>query len=102
MKSKITLGIFLLVLPLSSFAGDAAAGKNKSAACAACHGTNGISVTPNFPNLACQKDAYVAKQLRDFKTGARKDAMMENFAKTLSDSDIENLAAYYAALPCAG
>ena len=83
----------------SVFAGDIEAGKTKAAMCASCHGANGISAMDLWPNLAGQKAGYLAKQLRAFRDGSRSDAMMGAMAKPLSDSDIDNLAAYYAALP---
>lgn len=76
-------------------AGDAAKGKAKAATCAACHGMDGISKMPNYPNLKGQKEAYVVKQLKAFKDGSRKDATMNAMAKPLSDADMDNLAAYY-------
>lgn len=79
-------------------AGDAAAGKAKAAICAACHGANGVGTAPMYPNLAGQKEAYLAKQLTDFRAGSRADPIMAGFAKPLSDQDIANLAAYYSGL----
>jgi len=78
--------------------GDPAAGKAKSATCAGCHGTNGISNNPMWPNLAGQKEAYLAKQIKAFRDGVRKDPAMSSMAKGLSDADIANLAAYFASL----
>ena len=65
--------------------------------CAACHGVDGNSVDANNPRLAGQWRDYLAKALRDYKSGARNNGIMSGFAKGLSDKDIENLAAYYAA-----
>ena len=79
-----------------SIAGDAAAGKAKSATCAGCHGMNGISAIPTYPNLAGQKEAYLVKQIKAFKEGIRKDPSMNAMVKGLSDADIANVAAYYA------
>jgi cytochrome c553 len=79
-------------------AGDAAAGKAKSATCAGCHGAAGISNNPMWPNLAGQKEGYLVKQMKAFRDGARKDPMMAPMAKPLSDADIANLAAYYSSL----
>lgn len=79
-------------------AGDAAAGKAKSATCAGCHGAEGVSANPLWPNLAGQKDAYLAKQLKAFRDGTRTDPMMAPMAKPLSDDDINNLAAYFSSL----
>jgi cytochrome c553 len=80
------------------FAGDAAAGKAKSMMCAACHGTAGISAVPNYPNLAGQKEAYLTKQLKDFKSGRRNDPTMKGMVAALSDEDMANISAYYASL----
>jgi cytochrome c553 len=81
-----------------SMAGDAAAGKAKAGTCAGCHGANGISSNTMWPSLAGQKDAYLVKAMKDFRSGARKDPMMGPMAKPLSDADIDNLAAYYSSL----
>lgn len=76
------------------------AGKAKAAeVCAACHGADGNSASPDFPRLAGQHRDYLEKALRDYKSGLRKNPIMQGFATTLSKSDIENLAAYYAAQP---
>lgn len=85
-----------------SQAGDIAAGKSKSAACVACHGANGISLVPLYPNLAGQKEMYLAKQLKAFRDGQRNDPSMKPFVAALSDQDIANLAAYYASLDPSG
>lgn len=86
-----------LVLSIgANAAGDAAAGKSKSAVCMACHGPTGTSSNPMWPNLAGQKAPYLVKQLKDFKSGARKDPVMAPMAAPLSDQDMENLAAYYS------
>ena len=96
---KFTLAIAATVMLASpAFAGDVAAGKAKAATCAACHGAEGVSAVPMYPNLAGQKEAYLAKQLKDFKSGARKDPVMSAMAMPLSDEDIANLSAYFASL----
>ena len=79
-------------------AGDAAAGKTKAAACASCHGADGMSKTPTFPNLKGQKESYLAKQMKAFRDGTRKDPTMNGMAKPLTDADIDNLAAFYSKL----
>lgn len=79
--------------------GDAVAGAAKAAACAACHGKEGISTAPTFPNLAGQSQTYLYAQLRAFKNGARTNAVMQPLAKALTDQDMRNLAAHFAALP---
>ncbi|MBL1262544.1 c-type cytochrome [Methylomicrobium sp. RS1] len=82
-------------------AADAAAGAEKAAMCVGCHGPNGKSSNPQWPNLAAQQPDYMAAQLKAFKSGARKNPMMQSMAANLSDQDIENLAAYFAAQPAA-
>lgn len=77
-------------------AGNAAAGQNKSAVCAACHGSDGNSMSPTFPKLAGQNASYIVKQLHDFKSGARQNPIMQPQASGLSDQDIEDLAAYFS------
>lgn len=78
-------------------AGDVAAGKAKSAACAACHGPDGNSTNLEWPKLAGQHAAYVAKQLADFKAGEqRSNAVMAGIVAGLSEQDMLDLAAYYA------
>lgn len=77
--------------------GSVEAGKAKSITCAACHGPDGNSVTPTWPSLAGQNAKYIVQQLQAFKTGARSDPLMTPQAMMLSDDDMQNLAAYYAA-----
>ena len=93
----ICFAAFMLIAA-PAMAGDAAAGKAKSATCTACHGAEGVSVNPMWPNLAGQKDMYLAKQMKDFRDGNRKDPVMAPMAMSLSDEDIANLAAYYSSL----
>jgi cytochrome c553 len=76
--------------------GDAAAGKAKAAICGACHGMTGTSPNDLWPNLAGQKQGYLAKQIKAFRDGDRKEAMMSPMAAGLSDDDIDNLAAYFS------
>lgn len=79
-------------------AGNADAGKSKTGMCSACHGAAGISAIPTYPNLAGQKAAYIVKQLKDFKSGARKDATMPAMVAGLSEQDMADIAAYYSKL----
>jgi len=104
MKSIATgvLTIFCVVALVSAaLAADVEAGKAKAAVCAACHGPVGISLNGQWPNLAGQKGEYLSLQLKDFKDGSRKNALMSPQAATLSEDDIANLAAYYTSLKCA-
>ncbi|QSX37682.1 c-type cytochrome [Shewanella sedimentimangrovi] len=90
--------ILAALLSLPAVAADAEAGKAKAAVCAGCHGADGISFTPLYPNLKGQKAAYLEKQLHAFKDGSRTDPVMGPMAGPLSDEDISNLAAFYAGL----
>jgi len=101
MKHQILAVLSAVTLTLSAnvaLAGDAAAGKAKAASCAGCHGANGISAVPTYPNLAGQKEAYLAKQMKAFKDGSRKDPTMNAMAAPLSDADMANIAAFYAGM----
>ena len=78
-------------------AADIEAGKKKAAEiCAACHGPDGNSQTGDFPRIAGQHADYLAKAIRDYKAGARKDPIMSGFANPLTPAEIENLAAYFS------
>ncbi len=95
------LGILMAAVGAVSFvsyanAADVAMGKEKSEACAACHGANGISVSEKYPNLAGQKENYLGKQLKAFKAKTRKNTLMNAIAEQLSDKDISNLAAFFS------
>ncbi|CBL45505.1 cytochrome c, class I [gamma proteobacterium HdN1] len=90
-----TLGLGLSVA--SHAAGDAAAGQGKTAMCGACHGADGNSMIPNFPKLAGQGEAYIAKQLHDIRSGARSVPEMTGMTENLSEQDIADIAAYYHA-----
>ena len=96
MKLPVLL-LAAVALPAAAQA-DLAAGKAKAQACAVCHGAQGISVTPDAPNLAGQPEIYLATQLQNYRSGKRPHEVMAVMAKPLSDADIRNLAAYYASL----
>ena len=72
--------------------------EERAKACGACHGGDGISINPVWPNLAGQKETYLAKQLRDFRSGVRKDPLMVPMAKPLSDKDIVDFAKHFSSL----
>lgn len=82
--------------PVATAKGNAEAGASKAAVCAACHGVNGNSVNPEWPNLAGQNAAYIEEQLKLFRAGHRNNAVMYPLAMALSDEDIADLAAYFA------
>ena len=84
----------------SRAATDAAAGKSLAKNCAACHGETGIGSNPAWPNIAGQQPGYLVNVLKAFKAGLRKDPMMAGVSRGLSDTDIADLAAYYAAQNC--
>lgn len=92
----VVTGLTLGYTTLVAAAGDVSAGKEKSAACVACHGADGNSLTPDFPKLAGQHASYIAKQLANFKSGKRENAIMYPIAQTLSEQDMLDLAAYFA------
>ena len=78
---------------------DLAKGEASYAVCAACHGADGNSTTPTFPKLAQQHPQYTVKQLQEFKSGKRNNAVMKPFATALSDADMRNIAAWLASKP---
>jgi cytochrome c553 len=94
--TRIALTLALTCISTAALAGDVEAGRIKSAMCASCHGVDGISMSPLWPNLAGQKEQYLIKQIKAFRDGTRQDPMMAPMVAALSDADIENLAAYYA------
>lgn len=77
-------------------AGSIEAGQLKSATCGACHGMDGNSLSPEWPNLAGQHAQYIEKQLKAFKAGERTNDLMSPMAMILSDEDMADLAAYFA------
>lgn len=101
-------GLFVLSLLLagpsgsligSALAGDAAAGRAKvRAACAICHGEDGVAVLPGAAHLSGQQKEYLREQLRAYRSGSRQDPQMSVVAKSLTDADIENLAEWYSSI----
>jgi len=100
MKKLLMTALMSLALGLSvpaMAAGNASAGKSKSAVCAACHGVDGNSPSDMFPKLAGQGEAYLIKQLHEFKSGVRKNAVMAPMVAALTEQDMADLAAYFSA-----
>ncbi|MBL0404297.1 cytochrome c [Microvirga aerilata] len=101
---KTIYALALAGLPLGVFgfhpaqAADAAAGRQKITTCQACHGLDGLSKNPEAPNLAGQIEPYLVKSLAEYRSGDRKHETMNIVAKELSDEDIADVAAYYAAI----
>lgn len=92
---SVPVCVVLMSGPLLA-AGDPAAGREKSQACAACHGPDGNSPAPQFPKLAGQYPDYLVHALTAYQNGERKNPMMQQMAAPLSEQDIKDLAAYYA------
>jgi Cytochrome c553 len=67
--------------------------------CVACHGEQGVSRSPEYPNLAGQSGAAIYKQLNDYRTGSRTHPLMTDIAKALDEATLSDIAAYYAAQP---
>lgn len=106
-KVAIVFGLALAcaslgTVSLAQAAGDAAAGKEKAAGCAACHGADGNSAAPTFPNLAGQGAKYLLKQMQDIRDGARPVPTMVGQVDNMSDQDLADIAAHYAAQARAG
>ena len=76
--------------------GDAKAGESKSAACGACHGIDGNPTDKQYPKLAGQNEAYIARQITLFKSQKRQNPIMMGFAATLSEQDMHDIGAYFA------
>ena len=103
MKRALTLISFGAMLAFASAqvlaTGNIENGKQKAATCFACHGADGNSVDPQYPRLAGQYDAYLVQVLHEYKDGQRNNAIMKGMDATLSDQDIEDVAAYFSSLP---
>ena len=74
------------------------AGKEKAKVCEACHDPSGKIIDPSYPILAGQHESYLVKALADYRAGRRTNPVMAPMAASLSDQDIEDLAAFYASL----
>lgn len=105
MNSRFILLSLLVALPFgaataqSLVEGSADAGKAKSITCTACHGTEGNSINPLWPNIAGQSASYIVAQLTAFKNNTRSDPLMSPQAMLLNDADIRDLAVYFESLP---
>lgn len=107
MKYKLALLFALATLTLapsqvraqSLVDGSAEAGKARALTCTACHGPEGNSSSPMWPNIAGQNAPYILAQLQAFKSGARKNPLMSSQVMLLSDEDMANLAVYFESLP---
>lgn len=98
-KPCFILCMFSLAVTAPVFAaGDVNAGKTKSAMCAGCHGAQGISVAPNYPNLAGQKEDYLFASIMKYRSGERNDPTMKAMVGALTEDDARNLAAHFSSL----
>src|ERR1700721_1781903 len=95
-----SIGFLLIatIFGLPAQAADNPAGKEKAELCAGCHGENGISQTENIPSLAGQPAQFTQWQLVFFRSGARKNELMQPVGEQINNEDIRNLGAYFAAL----
>ncbi len=98
----ITSVMLLTGLSNPALAGDPEAGREKSAVCAACHGADGISPIPTNPTLAGQHRDYLELALREYRSGARPNAVMAGMAAPLSDEDIADIAAWFSSQKALG
>lgn len=109
-KQILALGVFSAISMLAVNAhaaddaakaqkADIAAGKAKvEEICYACHGLDGISLSPEIPNLKGQKEAYIIKAINYYKSGERKNPIMSGVASSISETDAANVAAYFSSL----
>jgi cytochrome c553 len=102
MRNLLIILSLALGLAHSAVAGDAAAGKNQTMVCGACHGADGNSAAPTFPKLAGQGEKYLVKQLRDIRDGARPVPTMAGQLTGKSDEDLADIAAFYASQAASG
>jgi cytochrome c553 len=84
------------VIKLRMGAGNLGTGRNKSELCQGCHGENGISIDEMVPNLAGQYALYIAKELRDFQTGARTHQIMSDLAMTINEAELKDISAFFS------
>lgn len=97
-KLLVSLAVTLGVVSVAhaEISGNPSAGREKAQVCAACHGQNGISAVPTFPNLAGQQASYLAKQLIEIRDGVRNVPQMAGIVAGMSDQDMADLAAYFS------
>jgi cytochrome c553 len=92
----VVAALLAVALPVAAASGDPEVGKKKSTPCAVCHGENGISPTPEFPNLAGQHPDYLEAALKHYKNGKRKNPIMQAQVTNLTAKDMMDLAAYFS------
>lgn len=98
---RLVFSLASILMAVTSFnvqsQGNAAAGEQKVAVCAACHGADGNSALGSNPKLAGQNERYTLKQLLDIQSGAREVALMTGLLDNMSEQDLQDIAAFYAA-----
>jgi cytochrome c553 len=100
LSPRILAAVALAAAACSARAENLEAGKKfATEVCVACHGIDGNSTNPDYPKLGGQYPDYLAKALRDYQSGARNNAIMKGFATMLKDTDIADVAAWYASQP---
>ena len=103
MKKLLSISLFCAFLFAGSgslWAGDAKAGKELATTCMACHGEKGISEMSEIPNLAGQQEDYLVIAIKGYKDGTRNNDVMSASVESVTDKDVENLAAYFSSLEC--
>jgi cytochrome c553 len=96
-KTLVALPLALaLAFPALGASGDPEVGKKKSTPCQVCHGAEGMSVSPEFPNLAGQHPDYLLTALRHYQNGKRKNPIMKMQVEKLTDRDLMDLAAFFS------
>ena len=95
-KTILAAAVLGTAIPAMAASGDADVGRKKSTPCAACHGQNGVSPSPDFPDLAGQYPDYLETALTHYKNGKRKNPIMQAQVANLTPKDIMDLAAYYS------
>lgn len=99
-KTRTSFAVLVAVLAVATgsagAAGNPEAGRQKAAACMACHGPDGNSLADMWPKLAGQVPEYIVKQLQDFKAGRRSDEQMSPQAANLGEQDMQDIAAFFA------
>jgi len=95
----IGVGAAIILAASPAAAGDVKTGRQRALQCQTCHGLDGQAKLPGAPHLAGQDEDYLARTLKDYRSGARQNEMMSLVARNLKDDEIADLAAYYAAIP---
>ncbi len=94
-RCMMGVGLAMLLASGAYAAGDPARGKEKTTQCVACHGQDGNGENPAFPRLAGQYADYIVHTLKGYKSGVRKNAIMQGFAAALSEQDMQDLGAWF-------